>query len=186
MAEAKVTGPGVTEMQLLAARLKEADPALKRALRKNFKDAAAPLVRGVQKSILTMPSRSTAPARHAGHLRLEVADTVVLRTSFARSGVRVNIDSLGRKMPQGKETLPRHLDSEKGWNHPVFGRAAAEAESVALQKIHGKGFGHGRGWTWVKQFGKPGWFERPITDGAREFRDAALAAIDEVEKHLGA
>jgi hypothetical protein len=173
-------------MKLLAARLKEADPALKRALRKNFRDAAAPLVRDVQKSILTMPSRSTAAVRHAGNLRLEVAKTIVLRTSFSASGVRVNIDSLGSKMPHGKETLPRHLDSEKGWNHPVFGRAAAEAESVALQKIHGKGFGHGRAWTWVHQTGKPGWFERPITEGARAFRDAALAAIDETEKHLGA
>jgi hypothetical protein len=180
MADAEVTGSGVTGMKLLAAKLKEADPKLKRELRRNFRAAAAPLVEDVKNSILTMPSH------HAGQLREEVANTVVLRTSFSTAGVRVNIDSLGARMPPGKGTLPHHLDSEQGWNHPVYGRAEAEAESVALQKIHGKGFGHGRAWTWRKQFGKPGWFERPITDGAREFRNAALAAIDAVERELGA
>jgi hypothetical protein len=165
MADAQVTGDGVLRMKLLAARLKEADPALKRELRKKFRDAAQPLVEDVQKSILTMPSR-----RKEGTLRAEVAKTVVLRTSFSSAGVRVNIDSLGQKMPPGKDTLPRHLDSVKGWNHPVWG--------------HGpRGKWH---WTRRRQHGKPGWFERPITDGAREFRDAALAAIAETGKHLGA
>lgn len=180
MSEAKITGPGPLDMKLLAARLKQADPALKRELRKNFRDAAEPVLGDVEQSILLMPSH------HDGTLRRQVARTVVLRTSFTSAGVRVNIDSLGSRMPEGKETLPQHLDSEKGWKHPVYGRPEAEAESVALQKIHGKGFGHGRGWTWVRQMGKPGWFERPITDNAREFRNAALKAIDEVERHLGA
>lgn len=180
MAEAEVTGSGVLDMKLLAAKLKEADPVLKRELRRNFRDAAEPVLGDVEQSILLMPSH------HGGTLRREVAKTVVLRTSFSANGVRVNIDSVGSRMPPGKETLPQHLDSEKGWNHPVYGRAEAEAESVALQKIHGKGFGHGRAWTWRKQFGKPGWFERPITDNARAFRSAALKAIDAVERKLGA
>lgn len=180
MAEAKVTGPGVLDMKLLAARLREADPALKRNLRRAFKDAAEPVAGDVEQSILLMPSH------HDGTLRRQIAKTITVKTSFSASGVRVSIESDGRKMPRGKETLPHHTDSAKGWNHPVWGRAEAEAESVALQEIHGKGFGHGRGWTWVKQFGKPGWFERPVIDNAREFRDAALKAIDEVERHLGA
>jgi hypothetical protein len=41
-------------------------------------------------------------------------------------------------------------------------------------------------WTWTHQIGKPGWFERPITDNARTFRDAALKAIDAVQRKLGA
>ena len=45
-------------------------------------------------------------------------------------------------------------------------------------------FGHRR--TWRHQMGKPGWFEVPITQNARQFRDAALAAIDAVERELGA
>jgi hypothetical protein len=180
MADAQVTGSGVDSMKLLAARLKDADPKLKRELRRRFKDAAEPVAGDVEQSILLMPSR------HDGTLRREVAKTISLRTMFTISGVRVQIDSLGQKMPEGKGTLPHHLDSDKGWEHPVFGRPEPEAESVALQKLHGKGFGHGRAWTWRHQFGKPGWFEKPIIDNAREFRNAALAAIAETEKHLGA
>jgi hypothetical protein len=186
MAEAEVTGPGVLDMKLLAAKLKEADPALKRELRKNFRDAAKPLVRDVQQSILTMPSH------HAGQLREEVAKTVVLRTSFAASGVRVNIDSVGSKMPQGKGTLPHHLDSGKGWNHPVYARGPR----FTLRRSRARKYRHLKedlkplvkqgAWTWTHQEGKPGWFEKPIADNAREFRDAALKAIAETEKHLGA
>jgi hypothetical protein len=164
MASAEVTGTGVLDMKLLAAKLKEADPVLKRELRRNFKKAAEPVVRDVRQSILAMPSR------HKGPLRAEVAGTVVLRTSFAASGVRVNIDSLGSRMPRGKDTLPRHLDSARGWNHPVYGRGPRSRWN----------------WTRKRQHGKAGWFERPVIENAREFRDAALAAIDAVERELGA
>jgi hypothetical protein len=164
VADAEVTGSGVLDMKLLAAKLKDADPKLKRELRRNFRDAAEPILGDVEQSILLMPSH------HDGTLRRETARTVVARTSFSSAGVRVQIDSLGSKMPEGKGTLPHHLDSGKGWHHPVWG--------------HGpRGKWH---WTKRRQLGKPGWFERPIADNAREFRNAALAAITETEKHLGA
>ncbi len=140
----------------------------------------------VKNSILTMPSH------HAGQLREEVAKTVVLRTSFSSAGVRVNIDSLGSKMPPGKTTLPHHIDSDKGWNHPVYARGPrftlrrSRARKYRHLKEHLKPLVKQGAWTWVHQEGKPGWFERPITDNAREFRTAALKAIAETEKHLGA
>ena len=189
MAEAEVTGAGVTEMKLLAARLKEADPKLKRELRKNFRDAAEPVIGDVEQSILLMPSR------HDGTLRREVARTVVARTSFSAAGVRVQIDSLGSKMPEGKGTLPHHLDSDKGWNHPVY----AQGDRFFLRRSRARKYRHLTGrlehlkplvkqnaWTWRHQLGKPGWFEKPIIDNARQFRDAALKAIDAVERELGA
>ena len=151
-------------MKLLAARLRDADPVLKRELRRNFRDAAESVIGDVEQSILLMPSH------HDGTLRRETARTVVLRTSFSASGVRVNIDSLGSRMPPGKGTLPHHLDSAKGWNHPVWARGPRARWN----------------WTKTRQHGKPQWFERPIADNARQFRDAALKAIAETEKHLGA
>ena len=163
MAEAKVTGSGVLDMKLLAAKLKEADPALKRNLRRAFKDAAEPVLGDVEQSILLMPSH------HDGTLRRQVAKTVSVRTSFSASGVRVQIDSLGAKMPPGKGTLPHHMDSGKGWNHPVYGHGPRS-------RWH---------WTRRRQTGKPGWFERPIADNAREFQAAAQRAIDAVRRELG-
>ena len=163
MAEAEVTGSGVLDMKLLAAKLKDADPVLKRELRRNFKAAAEPVIGDVEQSILLMPSH------HDGTLRRQVAKTVTAGTSFTTAGVRVQIDSNGAKMPAGKGTLPHHLDSAKGWGHPVWGHGPRSR------------------WHWTKrrQFGKPAWFEKPIADNAREFRAAAQRAIDETEKHLG-
>jgi hypothetical protein len=158
MSEAKVTGPGVLDMKMLAAKLKDADPKLRQELRRQFKDAAEPVIGDVEQSILLMPSH------HDGTLRREVAKTVVVRTSFASSGVRVQIDSLGQRLPAGKGSLPFHADSAKGWRHPVFGHEDR----------------------WVRQYGKPEWFERPIADNARGFRAAAQRAIDETGRHLGA
>lgn len=180
MAEAKVTGSGVLDMKLLAAKLKNADPVLKRELRRNFKAAAEPVIGDVEQSILLMPSH------HDGTLRRQVAKTVAAGTSFTAAGVRVQIDSNGAKMPAGKGTLPHHLDSEKGWNHPVHGGRGAEAVALMSRRILGKGHGgHGRRWTWVHQIGKPQWFERPIAQNAREFQNAAQRAIAETERHLG-
>ena len=158
MAEAKVTGSGVLDMKLLAAKLRDADPKLKRELRRNFKDAAEPVLGDVEQSILLMPSH------HDGTLRRDVAKTVVARTSFSSGGVRVQIDSLGQRMPAGKESLPFHADSAKGWRHPVYGHEDR----------------------WVRQYGKPEWFERPIADNAREFQAAGQRALDETQRKLGA
>src|SRR5215471_18838890 len=52
----EVRGPGVPELRLLSAKLKTADPKLKRELRRALKDQAAPVVRKVQESALTMPA----------------------------------------------------------------------------------------------------------------------------------
>lgn len=71
-----------------------------------------------------------------------------LRSSIARSlrivvkdsgygnqvGVRITTDA--SRLPRGESYLPRGLDSDKGWRHPVFGGSA-----------------------WVTQYGTPsGWF----------------------------
>lgn len=183
MAEAEVTGSGVLDMKLLAARLKEADPKLKKELRRNFRDAAEPVVGDVEQSILLMPSH------HDGTLRRQVAKTVSARTSFTAAGIRVSIDSTGSKMPAGKGTLPHHLDSDKGWNHPVY----AQGLRYRLRRSRARKYRHLKykplvlenRWTWTHQIGKPGWFERPIADNAREFQAAAQKAIDAVQRELG-
>jgi hypothetical protein len=158
MAEAEVTGSGVLDMKLLAARLKEADPALKRELRKNLRDAAGPVAGDVQRSILAMPSH------HDGSLRGEVAATVGVSTSLTGDGIAVRVTSLGTRMPPGKGSLPFHLDDARGWDHPVFGHRDR----------------------WVHQDGKPEWFERPVADRARDFQAAAQQALDETQRKLGA
>jgi hypothetical protein len=178
----RITGPGVVDMETLALRLKEADPILKRELRRKMKAAAGPLVRDVQAAILS------APSHHGGNLRAEIAATVSASVGISPTrGVALNILSRGSKMPPGKGTLPMHFNDDRRFHHPVFGREQAEAEAVAARRSLGKGAGrgHGRGWTWVHQFGHAnGWFDDTISQGALVLRMAVQAAMNETKRKL--
>lgn len=160
-----VTGRGPEQMALLAARIRQADPVLQRQLRARMKDAAGPVVDAVKASILAMPSH------HAGHLRDDVAKTVTARVSFLKTGVRLDITSNGARMPQGQGNMPALIDSATGWGHPVFLR-----HRTLRQRKH---------WTWVRQRGKPGWFEQPISDKAPDLRAAVEAAMDATARQAG-
>ena len=89
MAEAKVT-----------ARLQsDADPVLKRELRRNFRDAAEPVIGDVEQSILLMPSH------HDGTLRRQVAKTVAAAdVVHRRRGPRA--DRLQRRQDAAREGHP--------------------------------------------------------------------------------
>jgi len=90
-----------------------------------------------------------------------------LRQSIARAtklqvtakGVRFYVDS--SKMPESQRNLPRLLDSEKGWRHPLFGNRE----------------------DWVDQKGGP-YFGSTIKKKAPEFRRAIENAMDEVRRDL--
>jgi hypothetical protein len=167
----RVTGPGPAQMKLLAVKLHQADPELRRELRRQFRAIAAPTVADVRASILSMPSH------HDGTLRGEIARTVSASVGATRSGVRLDIVSSGRKMPPGKGELPRDTNAAK-WNHPVFARPMGEIIA------HMAGKGHGRGWVWVKQVGKPHWFETAVSKNAPRARAAVLDAMNSTARRL--
>jgi hypothetical protein len=90
-----------------------------------------------------------------------------LRESIARAtklkvtarGVKFYVDS--SKMPESQRNLPRLLDSEKGWRHPLFGNRE----------------------DWVDQKGQP-YFGATIKKKAPEFRRAIENAMNEVKRDL--
>lgn len=88
---------------------------------------------------------------------------IVARDSGYRAGVYIR--SEGSRLPAGQAYLPRGLDSDKGWRHPVFGAQSA----------------------WVQQFGNPpGWFRS--TAGAHHgmaSRRLQRTADDYIEQLLG-
>ena len=95
--------------------------------------AAAALKRSknvTEKSATRALGRSGLRASISRSLRIVVKDS-----GFSQQvGVRVTTD--GSRLPKGQTYLPRGLDSDKGWRHPVFG-----------------------GTGWVTQYGNPsGWF----------------------------
>lgn len=136
---------------------------MRKALYAEARAIAKPILEDMRRSVKALDSRaqgSTSAARAAkrvgraesafGHsdrqieralgrsgLRENVARSlrIVARDSGYRAGVYIR--SEGSRLPQGQAYLPRGLDSDKGWRHPVFGAKSA----------------------WVQQFGNPpGWF----------------------------
>lgn len=162
----RVTGTGPEQMKALAVRLREADPRLRNELRRNFRKSAEPVVRKVQASILSMPvTRGGSPPGRVP-LRAAIARTVTSSVRITAQGVQVDIVSLGSRMPTGEGNMAAHVNARRGWGHPVFQR-------------------RGRDPVWVREVGKPGWFQNPVTGSARDFQDGAQAAMDETKRKLG-
>lgn len=144
-------------------------------LRDALKRAAEPAAGAARESILGMP------VKHEGTLRAGIADTVKVAASLGASRATVRITASGPERWRGAASA-----FENGrWHHPVYGRAEAEAVSVALQAIHGKGFGHGRGWTWRPQeSGRPHWFTNAVDSRQGEFDRRADDAAERIARRI--
>lgn len=187
---AQIKGTGISDMRELAVKLRAADPALKRDLQKRFRAQARPVVRAVQRSILEMPAEHGGSKPGTVPLRTAVARTVGSSARVRKDGIEVAITSRGSRMPQGEESMPKHLDSSRGFAHPVYARGARfSLRPSRARKYRGvprsaRPLVHEGRWTWVRQLGKPQWFEAPVQQSAAQWRREAQAAIDEVRRRL--
>ena len=177
---------GSLDLKLLAAKLRVADPKLKRELRQNLKRLAEPIRAKVQYSILDMPSH------HDSTLRVEVARTVSVSTAITKTGIRMDMSPTVTRCQAGKGELPAYLDRDKGWKHPVFAQGERFRKGLShARKYRGMPASQtplvNRGnWTWVHQEGKPGWFEHPVAASGRELQAACQAALDKTAAELEA
>ncbi|MBB2909325.1 hypothetical protein FHS43_000571 [Streptosporangium becharense] len=184
VADVRVTG--AEQMRKLAADLKRVDKTLAAKLRKTIRDAARPAVADAKTAVRSLPvtgahggggtartehnlgrarkpadQRAIARARARSGLRRTIAAAIKtdIRDGGRRAGVRIIVD--GSKLPADQRTLPRRLNSKKGWRHPLFGN-----------RKH-----------WYAQKGKP-WFEPSIKRHADRIRKTILAAMDEIAREL--
>ena len=160
----EVKGSGVRDLTLLSARLKVVEPKLRRQVRKALRDQADPLVRKVRQSVLEMRSEHDQDYS----FREALAGTVYAQVSFLKSGIRVEILSAGRRMPPGMENLNMLTDRARGWGHPVYADSATPRGER----------------TWVRQWGKPGWFEKPVIASHGEIKRALEDALDGVRRFV--
>jgi len=147
---------------------------LRKNLRKQIADAGKPAVDDVKQTVLSIPitshggggaqrrrynvdratterAKRTAARRGAG-LRRTIASSVAIQ----QTAKGIKIVTRSTKLPEDQRSLPRHLDSPKGWRHPVFGNPS----------------------NWVQQQGKP-YFGETIKKHAPGFRRAAVKAIED-------
>lgn len=187
---AKITGSGIEDMRALAVKLRAADPALKKELQKRFRAQARPVVRDVKQSILAMPAEHGGSKPGTVPLRAAIARTVGSSNRVTKNGIEVAVTSRGSRMPEGEETLPKHVDSARGWAHPVYARGSrfslgpSRARKYRAVPTSLRPLVHQGRWTWVRQLGKPHWFEDPVLGHEARFRAAAQAAMDEIGRKL--
>jgi hypothetical protein len=169
-------------MKLLAAKLKVADPKLRRSLSKRLRAACQDAADAASMAVFEMGGVAQKG------LREEVSKTVHVTSTTGRT-VQVTIHSTGSRMPEGKTNLPKHIDSAKGWAHPVFARGPRFRPGPSkARKYSGQPnppMVNRAAWTWVRQIGRPGWFEEPIIAHAPQMQRACQDAIDETLRDLG-
>lgn len=171
---------GSTTWRALNARLKKAvnGKDVRRALTKSLQASAKPAVRDVKEAVMHVQSRGVAGGgtrrREASYrvrrpkgrvrafgLRATIARLVTSRMKYSgiKVGLEVRVNSA--EMPNKQRRLPKYLDTEKGWRHPVFGNRH----------------------TWAQQTGQP-WFEKTLKEHTPRVRGDAIQAVTDALKEL--
>lgn len=177
-----ISATNVDEYRELVARLRKAGKSgkeLRKNLRKQIAEAGKPVVDDVKQAVLSIPitshggggaqrrrynveRASTARAkRAAGRRNAGLRRTIASSVAVQQTGKGIKIVARSAKLPPDQRNLPRHLDSPKGWRHPVFGDTSR----------------------WVHQQGKP-YFGATIRKHAPRFRRAVIKAMDETTSQI--
>lgn len=189
LARISISTKGAEEFRALSRRLRQAGRKdLRKKLRVQINDAGRPVLDEVRATVRALPVSSGHGGGTTQRLRFldgtakgkaRKAGSAAVRGRRRRAGLRSSIASAtklqitargvrfvvnSRRLPVDQRTLPRHLDSPKGWKHPVFGD-----------------WHNGR--KPVHQRGKP-YFATTIKKRAPKFRQAILDAIDEIGKDI--
>lgn len=141
--------------------LAEADgKKLRRDLGKQIRRATLPIVAEAKSNILGM---ADGPARTQGmSLRAAIARDIKVQTRYTGRSAGARIRVTKKRMPRGFRNAPKRLNSGKGWRHPVFGSD-----------------------TWVRQSGRPGWFDNATRKHHAEVRRAVLRAMKQAVDRIG-
>jgi hypothetical protein len=179
----------VQAYRALSKRLRQGKPDLRKKLRASINEAGKPVLDEVKERIQTLHVSSghgggarrrqmfaMVEAGRRAHARGADVRGAALRASKRSTGLRTRIAAATKlqitakgvrfvvnssQLPESQRTLPRHLDSPKGWRHPVFGNREV----------------------WVDQKGGP-WFADTIKRRAPEFRSAIVKAMDDISQEI--
>lgn len=171
---------GYTAYRQLAKDLRKAGKKdLRAALRKQINDAGRPVLQDVQSAVrnirVTSHGGGTAQRRKfnveratttrakasAGRRKAGLRDSIARATKLQVTAKGVKFVVRSALLPEDQRSLPRHLDSAKGWRHPVFGNRD----------------------NWVSQKGQP-YFAATIKKKAPAFRRAILEAMEQIRRQL--
>lgn len=148
----------------MAIRYENDGQAMRKELLQNLRKAVKPAVAGAKSSIMSMPS--TGLRAPGGSLRRAIAREV--RTEIKLTGhaakVRVKVRKRGIR---GFNNPAKRTNAAEGWRHPVFPKNGRKNEA-----------------RWVRQIGKPGWFDDSMQRHRAEYRAAVQAAMDKTADRI--
>lgn len=130
---------------------------LRYRLRRNIVAAVDPMKKQVQSNALAIPVHGTATTG----LRAAIAKAtrVSIKSSSRNVLVRLMVDA--KRMPAGQQSLPRLMEGERRWRHPVYGNTN----------------------TWVTQAAHP-YFAPAIPEHLPGVAAGVEAAVDETARIL--
>lgn len=166
------------EFAAVAKRLKdEGAKALQKSMNKRIKAAADPVLKDLQKAVRNVTVRSArgggsrartafsgtpaAARKRGGGLRETTARAIQLKIQGSGQSVGVKIRIDGTKLPPDQRGLPKLLDGQRPWRHPVWGNTAV----------------------WVTQQGEP-WWTPTIERAMPALRTELAKIIDDVIAEL--
>lgn len=162
---------GAEDLRRLAARLREAGRNdLRRELATAVKAAGEPTVAALRAKLSTLrirgftkPGRKRPYTRPAGPhaLRATLAASIGMTVTMTPNGAKVTVTTGRGGLPANLATMPKRLDSARGWRHPVQGNREV----------------------WVKQLAGPWWWSA-IEPNIKRFREEINKAIDRVTEKL--
>jgi hypothetical protein len=171
---------GADRYRELAKKLRgPAKKKLRADLRTQINEAGKPVLDEVRERVRTLPinsghgggnaqrrsfnvskARTERAIKNAAKRPAGLRETIAKATKLQITAKGVRFVVASSALPADQVSLPRHLDSVKGWRHPTFAHKP-----------------------WVDQKGQP-WFASTISKRAPQFRRAALNAIDQTIEEL--
>jgi hypothetical protein len=163
MIEAQVT-PENLQALARAVRAEDNGKELRRELLRNLRTAVKPAIASAKTSILSLPSNGLRPA--GASLRRAVAKQIKQEVRLSARSAKVTVMVRRRDMPRGFKNAPKVLSNASGWRHPSFPSRKDGSRP------------------WVRQVGKPRWFDDPMRAHAPEYRAAVKAAMDKTADRI--
>jgi hypothetical protein len=161
MIRMEVSAPDLKDLAA-ALKLEAGGQVMRRDLVRALKVAIKPAVAQAKASILSMPAGTS----HRGApLRRAVARQITTEVALTQRRALVKVKVRRRNMPRGFSNAPKNLSESGGWRHPVFPQP-------------------GRKVAWVRQIGKPGWFDQPMRAHQAEYRAAIQKVMEDTANRI--
>lgn len=137
-------------LRQVLAEVREFEPKLATALRKNLRVIGGEIVTAMQAEVRSAPSKGRGS--HSTRAEIAAGLGVAVKTGKRREGVFIT--GSARKMAPGRAAMPRAMNKNQ-WRHPIFGTSV-----------------------WVSQRGHP-YFGKSITPYEEKAAQAIEDALDE-------